>query len=986
MSLSIACAQSTVSVIESSRPRRYSWAVLLRLRFTPASKHPCAEALAVAAHLGIIRRRGSRGRGRAFRRSCANQIPVIGWRRWGRAATIDAASERKQTRPARYVVIVALQSTKPRASHVTRSSGAPPSLYVFNAAAITKPHAVEQLTADLGGYNLDIAMITETHLKAKHTSSSVAIDGYALFRRDRAGRRGGGVAMYVGTHLRATEWISVRNNLLFELLWIRITFVSNSAFIGVLYHPPKPIYEPADLLLYIGDCIEQITNTFPGDLIIMAGDMNTLPDQSILMVTGLTSIVDEPTRGLSKLDRLYVSDPCSYDNVKVVRSAVKSDHCAIIAYCGKAVVARGKTSTSIAYRKKSPNQNSLFMAHAGEVKFDTPDIFDVQASFDSFYDKALGLLNEYYPERLVSITSNEPYYMTPDIKAKLRQKNKLMRAGRVEEANVLAARIGTDIVRCNTAQFRCADADVDARDMWDKVRQLANRSGRSTAVTDVTAQMLNDHYASISQDNAYVNPARKFTANTSCAHLSVWQVFHTLDHLDHTATGLDNLPAWFLRLGSIFFAEPLTQLFNLSLSSSIIPTQWKRAYILPLAKVPQPTAPSDYRPISITPVLSRMLERFVVRQFIYPSLPSPPPGLHFADQFAFRPTGSTTAAVITILQRITALLESNPYVIVYALDFSKAFDTVRHCTLMEKMSKLQLPDCIYNWLIEFFTDHSHCTKHQGSVSTFETVNASVIQGSAIGPAAYLINAADLRPMISENDIEKFADDTYLLVAAKQVDTRQDEIRGVEAWAIRNNLRLNQAKSMEIIFTKPGRKIDPAALPPALPGITRVAEIKALGITLSNKLSVSAHVDATITSCAQSLFALKTLRSHGMNDSQLQTIFKSVALAKLRYASPAWYGFTNASDRERLEAFLRRAVRSGFLSQSGQTFAELCAEADGRLFDAVKSNNDHVLYPLLPAKTVKTHNLRPRPHDFVLPRRTSHLSDCNFIMRMLYKHE
>jgi len=130
------------------------------------------------------------------------------------------------------------------------------------------------------------------------------------------------------------------------------------------------------------------------------------------------------------------------------------------------------------------------------------------------------------------------------------------------------------------------------------------------------------------------------------------------------------------------------------------------------------------------------------------------------------------------------LLESNTYVIVYALDFSKALDTVRHCSLLEKMSKLQLPDCIYNGLCEFFTDHSHCTKHKGETSSLATVNASVIQGSTIGPAAYLVSAADLRPHDDENDSEKFADDTYLIFPAENVQTRQQEIRNVESWAER----------------------------------------------------------------------------------------------------------------------------------------------------------------------------------------------------------
>ena len=78
-----------------------------------------------------------------------------------------------------------------------------PSLYVLNAPAITKPHATEHLTADVTGHNVDVAVITETHLKKKHADHHVAIDGYALFRRDRVGRPGGGVAVYVSSRLSA---------------------------------------------------------------------------------------------------------------------------------------------------------------------------------------------------------------------------------------------------------------------------------------------------------------------------------------------------------------------------------------------------------------------------------------------------------------------------------------------------------------------------------------------------------------------------------------------------------------------------------------------------------------------------------------------------------------------------------------------------------------------------------------------------------------
>jgi len=95
---------------------------------------------------------------------------------------------------------------------------------------------------------------------------------------------------------------------------------------------------------------------------------------------------------------------------------------------------------------------------------------------------------------------------------------------------------------------------------------------------------------------------------------------------------------------------------------------------------------------------------------IYPALQEPPEGLNFNDQFGFRPTGSTVAALIALQHTVLSMLS---YVRVFALDFSNAFDTVRHAVLMEKMAKLRIP---YNWIKDFFENHSHCTKYSGEIS------------------------------------------------------------------------------------------------------------------------------------------------------------------------------------------------------------------------------------------------------------------------------
>jgi len=130
--------------------------------------------------------------------------------------------------------------------------------------------------------------------------------------------------------------------------------------------------------------------------------------------------------------------------------------------------------------------------------------------------------------------------------------------------------------------------------------------------------------------------------------------------------------------------------------------------------------------VSITPVLCRSLERCIVRRFIYPVLHQPPPGLDFQDQFAFRPSGSTAAAIIPLLHTICTMLSDNQYVRVFSFDFTKAFDTVRHAALMNKLALLPIPDDLYNWIKDFFEEHYHCTRYAGECSLSTKVKASVM--------------------------------------------------------------------------------------------------------------------------------------------------------------------------------------------------------------------------------------------------------------------
>jgi len=310
-------------------------------------------------------------------------------------------------------------------------------------------------------------------------------------------------------------------------------------------------------MLHVESAVLQIQNDYPEAQITLAGDFNSLSDSELVIRTGLMSIVSQPTRGDRHLDRIYVSD-LHYETTKIAKSTVKSDHMAIVAYTGPVKRTVGKTRCTHTFRKHTAAQHAHFLADVTSPVHTICLNGDPQEEFDKFYAAMMLLLDKYYPEQSVTVTSSDPPYVTPIVKRMLRQKNNLMRSGRVEKAAALATKIGLAIKNYNSAELSRVNVMSNAKSMWAKVRQLTGRSkDQVNHHTTLSAEALNDHYATISADAHYTAPGVKSTCNNSdaCEHVSEWRIFNILDTLRPTSTGLDNIPAWFLRIGSPIFCS-----------------------------------------------------------------------------------------------------------------------------------------------------------------------------------------------------------------------------------------------------------------------------------------------------------------------------------------------------------------------------------------------------------------------------------------------
>lgn len=230
----------------------------------------------------------------------------------------------------------------------------------------------------------------------------------------------------------------------------------------------------------------------------------------------------------------------------------------------------------------------------------------------------------------------------------------------------------------------------------------------------------------------------------------------------------------------------------------------------------------------------------------------------------------------------------------------------------------------------------------------------------------------------------YADDTYLLVPSDNESSIDDEFSSIIAWASESNIPLNRDKCVEIIFHKPRTKCQPYPITVLGKLIPRVSQIKILGVTVTNTLSVTPHVDLIVSDCRSRLYALSVLKRHGIDPIHLDRLFNALIVSRLIYASPSWSGFLKESDWLALQAILNKGCKWALCARA-KDIRLILELADSRLFKNILSDHKHCLHYLLPPVKILTYSLRPRPHNRCIPLATTRLTNCAFFQRMLTKN-
>ena len=261
------------------------------------------------------------------------------------------------------------------------------------------------------------------------------------------------------------------------------------------------------------------------------------------------------------------------------------------------------------------------------------------------------------------------------------------------------------------------------------------------------------------------------------------------------AQGPDNVPCRILKEFAYELAEPVTTIFNASLASGIVPAIWKDSNITPIPKIQSPTNEGDFRPISLTPCLSKVLEDFVVTWMIDDIRNRIAP-----NQFGCLKGTSTAFCLLDMMHTWLSYLDSpNKHLRLCFLDFSKASDRISHNVLIRKLVDLGVRRCLIPWIISFLSDRRQSVKIGEAFSDWLPVNAGVPQGTKLGPILFLIMINDLSIPTPETNLWKFVDDVSIseCLTKNGGASIQSTLDTVSSWASMNLMKLNAKKCKEL---------------------------------------------------------------------------------------------------------------------------------------------------------------------------------------------
>ena len=370
--------------------------------------------------------------------------------------------------------------------------------------------------------------------------------------------------------------------------------------------------------------------------------------------------------------------------------------------------------------------------------------------------------------------------------------------------------------------------------------------------------------------------------------------------------GIDKIHPRVLKEVAEVISHPITLIYEKSLEESELPRQWKDAEITPIYKKEARNLPKNYRPVSLTSIICKILEKLIVEDIVKHVKSN---HLNSQEQHGFTPNKSTTTNLLEALNVITeAQMHGIPLDVLF-LDYQKAFDTVPHQRLLLQAESFGIRGKVLNWIKAFLSNRRQRVRVNDSTSSWKPVISGIPQGSILGPILFILYVNDI-PSQLQSIISMYADDTKLfsaLLSDGTPNTLISDLKLLEEWSKKFQMKFHPEKCHVMhIGTNNPRQEYSMSKGDQQHKLEKVSSEKDLGILIDDKLKFLEHINVKVNKANQILGCIKHTFKH-LNKEIFKLLYKSMVRPHLEYNSVVWSPHLK-KDMDVIERVQRRATK------------------------------------------------------------------------------
>ena len=721
---------------------------------------------------------------------------------------------------------------------------------------------VDEIRYLLFKHKFKIFCVSETFLGKRNSDVYYTLPNYEIVRRDRGHSNGGGLLCYLHSTVsfRVIQSIDCKN---VECVILRIMPTGARPFIVLfVYRPPSSVINWETEFNDILSQCESICNE-----IIIMGDFNinlldtklkTKWDNKFCKPNSLSQMIKKATRVAEKsatlIDHVYSNRPSVLTKSDTIDCSL-SDHDIIytIRKVGVQFPKSRKRISFVDYSKFTPeNVNIIFSGvqwrHLLYSSTSDQMIENFNQQFCSLIDRLVMIRSRFVKSEIL------PEWFDKEVQSEIKIRENLKKQGQWDRYKTQRNYVTNLIKR---KKRKCVEDVIkdskpgDTRKLWTMLN--VNKKRDSHIETTLTPESLNSHFASIGNKlfrgssgqydrSCFSMPNKNVKTFISFPKFTPDKVIRYLSSVpDRKSAGTDGISVTMLKRTLPYILNIITDMFNRLLSDGVFPKCWKYAKVTPIFKGGSTQNPSDFRPISILPILSKLFEKHLNTHM----LDHLNANKILADtQTGFRKGFSCTDVVHKIVSDCSRAKTRNETTALLFLDFKKAFDCVNHVLLLAKLKNIGFIDNSLKIISSFLEDRTQSTKINGKESSVAPITIGVPQGSILAPTLFLVFINDLLQIQLNSKSFAYADDTVFVNSNSNINSLEDccnrDLRIIDCWCRSNRMSLNLEKSHFLLYNSKGQqnfilKIDNQVL-------ERQTETKLLGMIISDTLSWDGHVE------------------------------------------------------------------------------------------------------------------------------------------------